>query len=245
MLMKKKIIMIGVVLLFLTVLPAHAAMARAGGGGTGGGTAGGGGGTGGTHAFPSGGQPSSPLSQFLNYILFGAAASGGAIIFFVRVHAKGAKTRRIMKQLEKIDRSWNYKDYKKTIETIFYKVQNAWMERDQDSARDCLSRSLYNQYRIKSEWMIVRHEKNILKNMRLMEAIPVDAEDFAGDRNDFMWIYIKARAVDYTIDDRTMERKSGSKVGKTFVEYWKLIKEENRWVLDEIKQKDELNLNSL
>jgi hypothetical protein len=78
-----------------------------------------------------------------------------------------------------------------------------------------------------------------------MEAIPVDAEDYAGDGNDFMWIYIKARAVDYTIDDRTMERKSGSKVGKTFVEYWKLIKEENRWVLDEIKQKDELNLNSL
>ena len=245
MLMKKKIIMMGAVLLLLIVLPVNAAMARAGGGGGGSGGGGGGGGTGGTHSFSSHKQPSSPLSRFFNYIIFGAVASGGAIVFFIRIHVKGVKARSIMKRLEKMDHSWNYKDYKKTIETIFYKVQNAWMERNQDLASSCLSRSLYDQYQIKSEWMIVRHEKNILKNIRLMEAIPVDVEDFDGDKNDFMWIYIKARAIDYIIDDQTMSLKSGSKTSKPFVEYWKLIKENGAWVLDEIKQKDELDLNAL
>ena len=52
-----------------------------------------------------------------------------------------------------------------------------------------------------------------------------------------MWVYIKAKMIDYTIDDRTMEVISGSKNSASFVEYWKLIKENGCWVLDEIRQK--------
>ena len=150
-----------------------------------------------------------------------------------------------MKRLEKIDDSWNYKAFNQTIEHIFYETQNAWMERNQDLAINSLSQSLYNQYRIKSEWMLVRHEKNILKSIRLIEAMPVDVKDFDGNANDLVWIYIKAKAIDYIIDDQTMRLKSGSTSSKSFVEYWKLIKENGRWVLDEIKQKNEFDLNSL
>ena len=55
----------------------------------------------------------------------------------------------------------------------------------------------------------------------------------------------RSRMIDYTIDDETMEFKSGSKISKSFIEYWKLIKENGNWVLDEIKQKEELKLDSL
>lgn len=166
-------------------------------------------------------------------------------MFFVRVHVRGARARRTMEKLAAADPTWDFADYRRTVRHIFYTVQQAWMERDQDIARDCLSRSLYDQYHTKSEWMALRHEKNILRNIRLLEAMPVDVEDDAGEQNDRMWVYIHARMVDYTVDDRTMELKSGDRLPHGFVEYWKIIREDGRWVLDEIRQKDELNLNTL
>lgn len=199
----------------------------------------------GTAGYSDDEQQSSPFAGVIFIVLSMVFASGGAIVYFLKVHEKGAKASNEMKQLEKFDPSWNFEDYKATIETIFYKVQNAWMERDEDLAKDCLSHNLYDQYRTKSEWMIVRHEKNILKNLKLLEAVPVDIEDCAGSKNDVIWVYIKASAVDYTVDDQTMQLKTGSKISKTFEEYWKLIIEDNRWVLDEIKQKDEVNLDSI
>lgn len=231
----------------VAVMPCHAAMARAGGGGGGGGAGGGGGGGGtvGAAGYSDGGQQSSPISDVVFIVLFVVSASGGAIVYFLKVHEKGAKASHEMKQLEKVDPSWNFEDYKATIETIFYKVQNAWMERDEDLAKDCMSHNLYDQYRTKSEWMIVRHEKNILNNLKLREAVPVDIEDCAGSKNDAIWVYIKASAADYTVDDQTMQLKTGSKISKIFEEYWKLIIEDNRWVLDEIRQKDEVNLDSI
>lgn len=243
--MKKRIIAFLLLGFCLAVLPARAAMARAGGGGGTAGGGGGGGGTAGRPTFSESGQASSPISQLFDYLLFGAFVSGGAVVFFVRVHAKGAKISRIMKLLAATDPSWSFESYKKDIEHIFYAVQNAWMERNQNLAKDCLSSSLYDQYRIKSEWMTVRHEKDILKSLKLLEAIPVDIADPGGTENDSLWVYIKARAADYTVDDRTMALKSGSKVSKTFEEYWKLIKENSGWVLDEIRQKNEVNLDAL
>lgn len=181
----------------------------------------------------------------MGYILFGAFAFGGGIVYFVRIRVKSEKAKKAMKRLAKADSTWNYKDFHKRIRTIFDKVQEAWMERNQDIARDCLSQALYDTYTSKSEWMVCNHEKNILKNIHLIDALPVDAEDYEGEANDRIWVYIKARMADYTIDDQTMEFKSGSRVSRSFVEYWKLVKENGSWVLDEIKQKEEMKLDSL
>ena len=91
----------------------------------------------------------------------------------------------------------------------------------------------------------MRHEQNILQNQKLLAALPVAVNDFQGEDRDYMWVYIKAKMIDYTIDDRTMEVISGSKNSASFVEYWKLIKEIGCWVLDEIRQKNEFNLDNV
>ena len=46
---------------------------------------------------------------------------------------------------------------------MFYTVQEAWAQRDQEIARRYLSRELFEKYQIKSQWMIMRHEQNICK----------------------------------------------------------------------------------
>ncbi len=165
------------------------------------------------------------------------------MVFYLKVHAKARRAKKAMKQFAEVDPSWDYKDFQKRIEDIFFAVQNAWMERNQDIAKDFMSQSLYEDYSSRSQWMIIRHEKNILRNMRIIEALPVFANDLPGDANDVMWVYLKAKMIDYTVDDCTMQITDGSTASKSFVEYWKLIKENDRWVLDEIRQKNEFDLN--
>ncbi len=247
----KRIAAMVLLICFMSLAPVSTAFARAGGGG-GGGTAGGGGGggTGGgggpTSGYTSrGASRSHPISSILGGIVVAVAASGGAIVLYCKVHAKHRKAKRVMKSLEQYDPSWNYENFRLHIQNLFYTVQEAWAKRDQEIDRQYLSRKLYEQYKIKSEWMIMRHEQNILQKMQLIEALPIDINDFEGDSCDYMWVYIKGRMVDYTIDDRTMEMISGSKNPTSFVEYWKLIKENGNWVLDEIRQKDEFSLNSI
>lgn len=237
---------VSLLVLVLVSLSVPAAFARAGGGGGGSGGGGGGGSSGhssGSHAVN--GYRSNPISSIVSYIVFGVMASGGAIVFSFKVHVKHKKAKLLMQRLAKIDPTWDSKAFNDQIEQIFYTVQEAWAQRNQDIARRYLSQNLYEQYNAKSQWMIVRHEKNILKNMKLLDALPIDVNDFEGDAHDYMWVYIKAKMVDYTVDDRTMQMLSGSKSSTRFEEYWKLVKENGCWVLDEIRQKDEFDLNSI
>lgn len=231
------------------LFPVNIAFARAGGGG--GGSGGSGGGSGGSSGgstnnrtpYTSNTRRATPIESILDYILFAAFVSGGAIIFFVQVRIKSTKTKNAMKKLSEINSTWDYKQFRKTAEETFYAVQKAWMERDQDISKSYMSQSLYEQYKTKSEWMKLRHEKNILKKMHIIDILPVKAEDHDGDSDDMIWVYIKARMADYIVDDRTMAVKSGSKFNESFEEYWKFIKENNKWVLGEIRQKNEFDVN--
>ena len=51
--------------------------------------------------------------------------------------------------------------------------------------------------------------------------------------------------IDYTINSQTQTIMEGKRKTSTFVEYWKLIKENGCWVLDEIRQKNEFNLDNV
>lgn len=217
-----------------TVLPFNIALARAGGGGGGGGAGGGAGIYGGFYG-----------NSLINILTIFALVVSGGVILFIRVHIKGAIAKKAMKHIAKMDKSWNYKEFRTHIKKMFYTIENAWMKRNQEIAKDYLSKSLYEQYQAESKLMIIRHEKNILEDIHLIEAIPIDVEDNEGDTNDYIWVYIKARMVDYMVDDRVTELQTDSNDTSSFIEYWKLIKENGNWVLDEIKQKDELDLSSL
>jgi hypothetical protein len=83
----------------------------------------------------------------------------------------------------------------------------------------------------------------MIKKIRLVYAVLLDVEDNPGEEHDYIWVYVKGRKIEYTVDDETFDLKSGSKSASSFVEYWKLVKADCRWVLDKIKQKNEMNLD--
>ena len=117
---KRGIFVIIIALVFLISTPIVSS-ARAGGGG-GGGSSGGGGG-GGSHSSSSSGSgnSSSPISSIVTISIFALASSGGIIAYKVRIYKKNRVSKKLIRELERIDKDWNYSELKNRVEESFYK----------------------------------------------------------------------------------------------------------------------------
>ncbi|MDT8715961.1 Tim44 domain-containing protein [Clostridium sp. 19966] len=247
----KKLLLICCVLLMICT-PINV-FARAGGGSSGGGSSGGSGGTSGgsrsSDSYHGGGSSggynrrrNNPVADIIAVSLMAVSASIGIIVIKVRMGQKKIKSAAVIKSLSKSDDNWNYANIKQDVEEAFYKVQLAWTERNQDIAKEYMSEELYIRHKTQTEWMKVRKEKNILKRMTLLGVYPIGVEDFEGTENDILWMHIKAKSIDYTIDEETNKVTQGSKYRRVyFEEYWKFIRRDHRWVLDDIKQLEDID----
>jgi len=163
------------------------------------------------------------------------------IIRKARLAKKKDKSIQTMEELSKLDSKWNYNNVKKDIKDAFYMIQISWKERNEDFAREYMSEYMYGKHILQIDEMKTRKEKNILENMILLDATPIGLKDFAGINKDYIWVNIKAKSKDYTVNEETNEVIKG-KVSRDvhFEEYWKFIRNEKRWVLDSIKQVDQI-----
>lgn len=214
---------------------------RAGGGGSGGGGGGGGGGSGGGgSAHHSGtGSQTSRLGSILHFIITPFILFSSSIIFYIRLSKRSRKAKKLMKQMMQSDNVWKYKDIISTVNDGFIAIQTAWSSMDLSSAAQYLSSDLYDSFQVKLNWMDYRNQKNIIKNIQLVQALPVAVYDDADNSRDYIWFYIKGKMTDYIIDTNTQRKISGSTSPASFVEYWQFIRKEDSWVLNEILQKDE------
>lgn len=185
---------------------------------------------------------SNPIEFILTIGVFAIIGSAGAIILKIRLSKKKVESVIAIKRLSRKDFNWDYKEMKKDIKESFYKVGIAWMERDQGLAKDYVSEKLYKKHKMQTGWMIVRNEKNILKRMKLLGATPIALRDNEGTSEDFIWVHIKAKSIDYTINEETNEVIEGNRFKSVYYEeYWKFVRSKDRWILDEIKQIEDIN----
>ncbi|MGE5474977.1 MAG: Tim44 domain-containing protein [Ignavibacteriales bacterium] len=181
----------------------------------------------------------------------GSSSGGGGILTLIllpflliysailthQVSKKNKEAKELLERLSQYDSSWDINNIKHNIETAFFKIQEAWMERNQDMARDYLSDSLYEKHKMQTDTMIKNNEKNILRNISLKESKVVQVADYTDDSKDMMWVYIVGSMIDYTINDQTGKLISGEEdEQKAFSELWKFIRGPKGWVLDEIDQ---------
>lgn len=222
------------------------AAARAGGGGGGGGFSSGGYSS--SRSYSSSGGPDNPL-------VFIAILGGFAFIFFCfwlhstyKLRKNKRDAERIIRELTEIDRSWNPKFIGERLNKIYFAVQKAWMERDQDLAKEYMSQRLYDEHKEQTEIMKIKHEKNILKNIRLLGFKIVEVKDYKEDSKDQLWVEIHGAIKDSTIDDRT-EEVIKCEPSEQFKELWLLIRGETGWVLHEIDPsvttEDFVSMNSM
>jgi hypothetical protein len=199
---------------FSTLLLPIEALARAGGGG--------GGGSGGSWIGII------LLPFFLIYL---------AILHY-KLRNKNKEARGLLEKLSKHEASWGIDFIKSGIEKVFFVVQKAWMERNQDIANNFISQRLYDKHKLQTDSMLKKGHKNILESINLIEARIVEVADYENDLKDRFWAYIKGSMIDYTIDEKTGELVSGEKNKiEEFTELWKFIRGKGGWVLDEIDQK--------
>ena len=221
-----------------------ASLLRAGGGGSsGGGSSGGGGSSSSGGGVPHSGTNNQPtlFESILQAILFPFVLFSSSIIFFVKLTKRSRKSKKLIKQLMKSDTAWKFKDISATVRNSFYAIQNAWTNMDMTPASQYMSEDLFNSFQTKLSWMDYRNEKNVLKDITLLQALPVAVHDDPDNSRDFIWFYIKGKMIDYTIDTTTQLRTDGKMSPVTFVEYWRFVRKDNTWVLNKILQKDEEN----
>lgn len=248
----KKILLLITLLLLVLSAPLTVA-ARAGGGGRS--SSGGGSSSGGSshhsssHSYSSssrrynnGSHRSSPISGMLNVIPIAIIAFGGTAVFtYRRVKAKSI-TKKNMKFFAENGNNWDYKEIQPRVKEAYFKIQECWRRNDVDYAADFLSQNMHTSFQSKLEWMDIRNERAVQKNVRLISASPVFAEDREGVENDRLWYLIHGKMTGYYIDKNTRRVVRGSLLPESFYEYWVFVYENGRWVLDEILQKNEVDI---
>lgn len=209
----------------------------------------GGGSSGGSHSSSGGSSSSrhygrrgysSPLSNIISDIIFILILFASTIILYFKVLRASFNSKRYLRLLDNKDITWKYKTIENRVIETFYVVEEAWTNNDMVKAKDYMDKDLYENFKSKLEWMDINNRRNILKKIRLVNLKPVSVYDDKDDNKDLIWFYIKGKMIDYIVDTKTKSIVSGDTKNKSFVEFWKFVKNENnKWVLSEILQEDE------
>jgi hypothetical protein len=210
-----------VILLLLRITPlllltAGDAFARAGGAGGGG-----------------GGMSSLKIKLGVGIIALIYAAIHAAV-----VTSKGHRSDELLEKVAARDRSWSLATLMPRVRHVFDTVQRAWMQRDQELARDCMSEALYLKHKKLTDEMIRCHERNILRQIKLDELRVVGIDDYEDNARDSFCVYVSGSMIDHTIDDRTEYPIKGSVDDpESFCELWTFVRGPQGWVVDEIEPK--------
>ena len=175
----------------------------------------------------------------------GSGGGSGTIVFHYGIQKAKRKSLRSMKSFEKPGEEWNPKKMKKYVKHAYFVIQECWRRQDTSYAEKYLSKNLIQNWNSKLGWMEVNHEKPVQERVRFLNAAPVFAFDKEGEEHDRVIYLIHGRMIGYYINTDTGEVVRGKTSPETFYEYWVFIREDGRWVLDEIRQKDEVDVKRL
>ena len=242
---KKYILIFTALLLVLLAVPVWG---RAGGGG---GSSGGGSGSfgGGSHSSYHSGSSGSRGSGLAGVILQAGvvffAVSGGTIVLLRKARAARARSRKAMAFYAQLGDNWDYREIQRQVEETYFQVQECWRRMDVSYGAPYLSQELMEEFDSKIQWMQVRGEAVVQRNVKLLSAMPVYVEDNPGEEYDMIWYLIHGKMTGYYIDVNTRKVVRGNTRPEVFFEYWKFVYRGERWVLQEIKQKDEMDIDAL
>lgn len=181
----------------------------------------------------------------------GGGGGGGGILalilwpFFIAygafmthlVFKKNQEAQRLADRLRQSDSAWNMDKISARVQDTYFKIQEAWMARDQSICRDFVSDKLYSKHKMQTDEMIKQHRTNILQDINLLDTKVVQISDFKDNTRDSLWVWIKGSMIDYIQGDKAGQLISGDKnTPHSFTEFWKFVRQGDNWVLDEIHQ---------
>ena len=137
--------------------------------------------------------------------------------------------------------AWNFYEIETQIEESFPIIQEAWMNRDYSPVKHLMTDNFFDTHTVKMNWMLLKKEKNILSDVELKKVTPILAVENDENGEDFIWVLLKAKMIDYTINEENNCIIDGDySTANSFEEFWKFIRKEDKWLADTILQVDDI-----
>lgn len=152
------------------------------------------------------------------------------------VNYKKYKVKRLIKKLNKQDAIWNFKEMNARAEEVFFKVMLARKERNQDTAKSCMSDKFYRHQKSQTDSLINEGLINFVDQLYLQEILIISISDYENNSLDGFSVRIKGSMVNYLENEKTKYLKQGSKKPYAFQEIWKFIRFKNIWVVDSVEK---------
>jgi len=148
---------------------------------------------------------------------------------------KKSKAERVLAKIEFEDQIWNSNNIAIRINEVFYKVQEAWMARDQNIAKNYMSQKMYDEHKLQTDLLIEKRWINILKDIKIHQSTIISVKDFINNKKDTFSVLISASMIDYHINEETKRVTDGVTYrAQDFEEIWHFIRIDNNWFLDKI-----------
>lgn len=133
------------------------------------------------------------------------------------------------------DPAWDPQAIKACVRDVFFRVQQARIERNGELARDCMSAALYQKHKPHTDAMVTEHVPNALEAIALVEARVVSVAAYRDDTQDHFWVFIEGSLIDATVNGRSRPMRGTGADAAGFTELWKFVRGPAGWVLDEIE----------
>jgi len=180
-----------------------------------------------------GGSASKGAGGIVGWLVAGIIAAVSAVV----VYRKNRRCKALLAEISKIDKAWDPHALAARVEETYFKIQDAWKERDQDLARNYMSDRLYRKHKHQTDQMIKDGHKPMMFAINLKKATIVEITDFDDDSRDRFCALIEGSMIDYVVDEKTKAHVAGDPQDLGFREFWRFVREGDTWVLDEIDQK--------
>jgi predicted lipid-binding transport protein (Tim44 family) len=141
------------------------------------------------------------------------------------------------RSLTMMDHSFDPKQFLKTAQDIFFKVQGAWNKQDTAALSALCGRELMQTWEQELSQSRARNQQNRMENIALRES--EISEVWTENGEDFITVRLHANLLDYTIDAKTGAVVSGSNSDAIeFEEYWTFSRPvgPNAWKLAAVQQ---------
>lgn len=181
---------------------------------------------------------------FLQWTLFGISAGGGTFLLLQKAKKAKRNSRQAMAFFAQMGDNWNYRDIQCQVEEAYFQIQECQRRMDITYGAPYLSEGMQKELDSKMQWMKVRNEEIVQKNVRLLSATPVCAQDEPDEEQDVLWYLIHGKMMRYYIDCTSRQVIRGETKPEAFFEYWKFVYRNKRWVLDEIRQQNEMDIDA-
>jgi predicted lipid-binding transport protein (Tim44 family) len=144
-----------------------------------------------------------------------------------------------LRQIKSMDPLFGEDKFKDQAMDYFFKIQGAWADRDISTVKHLLTPEMFGLLQGDADKMRQEGQLNKLENIAVREVNFTEAWQESGQ--DYLTVRIYATLLDYTINEKTGEIISGSKIEPVkFEEYWTFTRPvgNNLWQLSAISQAD-------